>query len=107
MSDDPSHSSSQRAKHLRGVVARIADSLNNDVPPLVVNTTNQVLKEMKSVKDDFYSRVSQELADTAPQHIEEFLWNYMPNHAITLQSPARIPILKLQEQLYTAMKDSP
>ncbi|GKC67993.1 hypothetical protein Tco_1100591, partial [Tanacetum coccineum] len=72
MSDDPSHSSSQRAKHLRGVVARIADSLNNDVLPLVVNTTNQVLK-------DNLRRVS----------------------------PARIPILKLQEQLYTAMKDSP
>ncbi|GKG53563.1 hypothetical protein Tco_0554963, partial [Tanacetum coccineum] len=30
-------------------------------------------KETKSVKDDFYSRVSQELADTAPQQIEEFL----------------------------------
>ncbi|GJT05384.1 hypothetical protein Tco_0839846 [Tanacetum coccineum] len=107
MSSIPSHSLLQRSDHLRRVVARDTKHRNNmiktmkknfvhqrdvqklcvkideinkmEVPPLVLERTNQVLKdnicwivreelhkETKSVKDDFCSMVSQELATTVP-----------------------------------------
>ncbi|GJR89762.1 hypothetical protein Tco_0213773 [Tanacetum coccineum] len=40
MSDIPTHSSSQRARHLR----RIVDTINNEVPPLDVEGTRKVVK---------------------------------------------------------------
>ncbi|GKB49174.1 hypothetical protein Tco_0899927 [Tanacetum coccineum] len=91
MSDVPSHSSSQRAKHLRG---NIDDSLDKDVPSLVLECINQFLKdnhrrvineelykETKSIKDEFSSMVSKELVATAPQQIQEFHWNSCNNSA--------------------------
>ncbi|GKE31431.1 hypothetical protein Tco_1450753, partial [Tanacetum coccineum] len=64
-------------------------------------------KRNEECKDEFSSMVSQELATTTPQKIEEYLRNYMHNHVITLQPPTRIPIHALQEKLYNAMKNSP
>ncbi|GKA28874.1 hypothetical protein Tco_0715119 [Tanacetum coccineum] len=148
MSGIPTHSSSQRVRHLRGVVARvtkhinrmtktmkkrfvhrrdaqnlceqISHTINVEVPPLVKEGTIKVVKanirravhlelkdEVNNFKDDLRSLVTQELATTAPQQIEEFLRNYMQNHAITLQPPSRIPIPELQQKLYTEMKGSP
>nr|GEU37781.1 hypothetical protein [Tanacetum cinerariifolium] len=83
MYDVPSHSSQQRAKHLRRVVTRIDEILEKDVPPTVVETIDQLVKLI---------------------FIEEFLRKYKLNHAITLQPPASIRILTLQEQLYKAMR---
>ncbi|GJZ33670.1 hypothetical protein Tco_0579106, partial [Tanacetum coccineum] len=109
MSDVPSHSSSQRAKHLRGMFLRL-EYLNaihqflKDNHRRVIN--EELYKETKSIKDEFSSMVSKELVATAPQQIQEFLWNYMQNHAITFQPPTSIPIHVLQEQLYTAMEDN-
>ncbi|GKD47205.1 hypothetical protein Tco_1271850 [Tanacetum coccineum] len=81
--------------------SEISHTINVEVPPLVKED------EVNNFKDDLRSLVTQELATTAPQQIEEFLRNYMQNHAITLQPPSRIPIPKLQQKLYTEMKGSP
>ncbi|GKF60228.1 hypothetical protein Tco_0177014 [Tanacetum coccineum] len=118
MSDVPSRSSFQRAKHLRGVVTRvtrrknrvirtmkksfvhrrdmenlrvkIVESLDKEVPPIVVKRIDQLVK-----------------ANLRRMVQEEMQKETKSTHAITLQPPARFPIHALQEQLYTSMKDSP
>ncbi|GKA38077.1 hypothetical protein Tco_0724642 [Tanacetum coccineum] len=99
---------------------KIADTINNVDPPLVVEGTRKVVKanlrrvikeeihkETTNVKYEFCSMVTKELVATTHQQIEKFLRNYMHTHAITLQPPSCIPILKLQQKLYIEMKDSP
>ncbi|GJS00565.1 hypothetical protein Tco_0317073 [Tanacetum coccineum] len=62
---------------------------------------------MSSVKDNFHSMITTELAATALQQIDEFLQRYMQTHVVTFHPPASIPIPALQEQLYNAMRNSP
>ncbi|GJY86336.1 hypothetical protein Tco_0500362 [Tanacetum coccineum] len=114
----PSHSSSQRARHLRRVVAgitkhcnrmiktmkksfvhrrdvenlcvKIAETLDKEVPSLVVERTNQLVKAN-------LRRVVQ----------EEMQKETTTSPVITLQLPSHIPIPELQKKLYTEMKENP
>ncbi|GKC88736.1 hypothetical protein Tco_1149385, partial [Tanacetum coccineum] len=120
MSNVPSQSSSKRAKHIRGLIARgdkAKKSNDQDYDKqfcswkrsgrqvvkahLRIDVNLEMKKEVTSVK-----LVTQEIAVTAPQQIEEFLKNYMQNHVITLQPSSSAYIPDLQQQLYMKMNDN-